>query len=280
MQRLIRAWLGRARAACTGARLNNILDAYVSEAPSPQLAVDIFKGEWSSRFPPPLDFVRAGTIPLFDDDRIRWAAEKLGGFQGRRVLELGPLEGGHTYMLHQLGAAEIVAVEANTRAYLKCLVVKNLFDLARARFLCGDFVPYLAQATERFDVVVASGVLYHMRNPVQLLEQLARRADRLFLWTHYYDARIIAARPDLAPHYAGQAPCEHAGFRHTLYRRNYGTGLHLKGFCGGNAPYSQWLGRADLLAAVQHVGFRRVELGFDEPNHPNGPALALAAARE
>lgn len=85
------------------------------------------------------------------------------------VLELGPLEAGHTYMLEKMGARSIVAVEANSRAYLKCLIVKELFELKRAKFLLGDFVAYLKNNTRHFDLCLASGVLYHMQNPAELL---------------------------------------------------------------------------------------------------------------
>ena len=78
---------------------------------------------------------------------------------GRTVLELGPLEAGHSYLLERLGAAEIVGIEANTRAYLRCLVVKEILGLGRARFLCGEFVSYLRTSDRRFDLAVASGVL-------------------------------------------------------------------------------------------------------------------------
>jgi hypothetical protein len=111
----------------------DILDQYAASAPSPQNAIDIFEGEWASQLPDPT--LRAGSITLFDDYRIKWFAEHLGGFQNKTVLELGPLEAGHTYMLERLGAASILAIEANTRAFLKCLIVKELFDLRRARFL-------------------------------------------------------------------------------------------------------------------------------------------------
>src|SRR4028119_931287 len=101
----------------------SILDAYVKSAPSPQHALDIFKGEWASLLPPPYDQYQAGKIPLFHDGRAYWALNEMGGCQGQRVLELGPLEGGHSYVLEQHGAGSVTSIEANTRAYLKCLIV-------------------------------------------------------------------------------------------------------------------------------------------------------------
>ena len=141
---------------------SGVLDSYVRTTPTPQNALNIFQGEWTSRLPEPLAQYQAGTLGLFDDERIKWLASEIGGLSEKSVLELGPLEGGHTSMLEQLGAADITAIEANTRAFLKCLIVKELLNLQHAHFLCGDCVEYLHQPGPSFEVCVASGVLYHM----------------------------------------------------------------------------------------------------------------------
>jgi hypothetical protein len=52
------------------------------------------KGAWSSAVP---GLPTTGNIPLFEDGRITLFEERLGGFARKQVLELGPLEGGHTY---------------------------------------------------------------------------------------------------------------------------------------------------------------------------------------
>jgi hypothetical protein len=172
-----------------------VLDHYVTCAPNPQNALDLFKGEWASKLPAPLAHLDAGENVLFEDPRIPWAAEKLGGVNGKDVLELGPLEAGHTYMLEQLGAASILSVESNTRAFLKCLVIKELLGLEKAHFICGDFVEYLRSGNERFDVVIASGVLYHMKNPAELIALLSQATDKIFIWTHYYDRDLVSSNP-------------------------------------------------------------------------------------
>ena len=165
----------------------SILDRYLNTLPTPQNAVDIFGGEWASQFPESVAAVHAGTIPLFDDARVHWWKEMVGGFDGQTVLELGPLEGGHSYMLERYGAQSVLAIEANTRAYLRCLITKEILELKRVRFVCGDFMEYMRQEKTQFDLGVASGVLYHMSNPIEMLGLLTRLTRKhIFLWTHYY----------------------------------------------------------------------------------------------
>jgi hypothetical protein len=115
-----------------------ILQLYSRQAPSPAAPFDIFKDDWSSEVPG----FKTGASPLFDDSRIKWLESQLGSFEGKRVLELGPLEGGHTFMMERAGAT-VTAIEANQRAFLKCLIVKDAFHL-KSEFLFGDFRPYLS----------------------------------------------------------------------------------------------------------------------------------------
>lgn len=253
-------------------------DPYVRTAPSAQNAVDIFKGEWASRLPPTLlGDVRAGEVPLFDDDRIKWAIEQFGGARDFTALELGPLEGGHSYMLERQGAASVLAIEANVRAYLKCLITKELLGLQRVNFLCGDFVEYLRSTTNRFDVIVASGVLYHMRDPVELLALMAAHADNLFVWTQYYDESMVRGKSKRALKFSSHKSAESAGFRYTAHRQEYPR--RLSGFCGGSESYSIWLSRPDLLGALAHVGFKDVRIAHEQLDHPNGPCFSFVAMK-
>jgi hypothetical protein len=96
---------------------------YATTEPITQLTVDIFKGEWFSRLPGEIE---SGRGDFCNDQRIVWANEVFN-LSGKSVLELGPLEGAHTYMIHDMGTQEIVSAEGNSRAYLKCLVVTELF---------------------------------------------------------------------------------------------------------------------------------------------------------
>lgn len=252
---------------------------YAVAAPNPQQTLDLFAGEWASQLPGELGALRAGIVPAFEDPRIEWVLSRLGGVDGQRVLELGPLEGGHAYMLERAGAREVVSIEAHPRAYLRCLIVKELLAMQRVRFLFGDFIQTLRADTSRYDLVLASGVLYHMRNPVELLSSVARVTDRIFLWTHYYEEARVAREPNLAQRFTGAITTFSDSFRHTLHRFDYADVLATPAYCGGGAGFCYWLERSDLLRALEHFGFAHVEVGFENVDHPHGPSLALIATR-
>ena len=184
-------------------------------------------------------------------------------------------------MLDRLGASEVTSIEANQQAFLRCLISKELLGIPSASFLCGDFMAYLGDAVDRqarWDLCLASGVLYHQQDPVTLLELATRVSDRLFVWTHYYDAGILDRRQDRIAKFAAGSEQTTAGFRHTLYRYEYGEALDWQGFCGGLASWTTWMSRADIVGALEHFGFQVIGT-LDDLDNPNGPAFCLAARR-
>ena len=255
-----------------------ILDAYCMQPPGPQQVLDIFRGEWSSAMPAESGLqTQPGRAPLFEDDRVTWAVTQAGGVSGKRILEIGPLEGGHTYMLERAGAAEVVAVEANTRSYLKCLCVKEVFQLRSVRFLLGDCVSFMERDPGGWDMVFASGILYHMKDPIGFLALLPKMAPKLLLWTHYFDESIVRATPALAHKFGPIEKSSRNGFAFEFVEQSYKEALQWSGFCGGSAATSLWLTRDTILGFLRHLGYSRIEVSFETPDHPNGPAFAVYA---
>jgi hypothetical protein len=257
-----------------------VLDNYVSSAPSPQNALDIFRGQWSSRLPPPYESLIAGDTALFEDPRVTWACDKLGGVQEKSILELGPLEGGHSYMLEKAGARSVLSLEGNTNAFLRCLVTKEILGLHRVRFLCGDFRPFLSSCQERFDMIFACGVLYHMLDPIQLLFDISRLTGQLFLWTHYFDSNLIAQHEGIRNRFGPSEQLEFRGLIYEQHRYSYEDSLNWPGFCGGTASSCAWLTRNSILAALVYFGFRVLEISFEDQGHPRGPSFAVVATKD
>ena len=255
-----------------------ILDQYFKNHPSAQNAVDIFAGEWASSFGAPHATLKAGKALLFNDPRLTWALEELGGVAGRSVVELGPLEAAHTTMLERAGARSIVAVEANARAYMKCLVTKEIYGLSTARFLAGDCMEFLRHTKERYDVVVAHGILYHMAHPAELIKLLASASDRVTIWTHYYDANSssLQKRRNFSK---TPIATTFEGFNHTLYRQHYGRSLWLNNFYGGMQKHSHWMTRQGILDCLAHYGFKDIKIAYDNPLDEPGPSFTLVALK-
>jgi hypothetical protein len=218
-------------------------------APSARAMMEILDG-WVTHFAVDGEIL-GGPGLLVDDERVRWALDVLGGVQDRAVLELGPMEGAHTKLLLEHGARSVLAIEGFRACFLRCLIVKEVFGLDRARFRYGDFAAYLADyAGPPFDLVLASGVLYHQRNPAQLIYDLGRAGRALFVWTLVAD-ETLPRGPEVilsagGHRYRGRLH-DYEGARNTA--KNYMSGPH---------PTAVWLYPADLERAVTDAGFRIV----------------------
>jgi Protein of unknown function (DUF1698) len=252
-------------------------DQYENSFPCSQNAVNALPG-WNMALPPEAN-TKSGLPVFYLDPRITWACEQVGSLEGKHVLELGPLEASHTYMIDARGPASITAIEANRLSFLRCLVVKELVGLKSAKFLLGDFVAWLEQTNIKYDFVVASGVLYHMENPIKLIELLAKRSDRIYLWTHYAD---INAMPPDDPRNAllGQTEVvESSGVKVRLYPRSYWGAGKNDTFCGGPNDMHRWIERNDLLDLLKALGMKVISIAHDDPKHVNGPSFSIYAQR-
>ena len=261
-----------------GAGKDVVLDEYVVGMPCGQNAIDVLPG-WNQALPPQANVV-AGRGAFYHDPRILWAIEQFGSIEGRKILELGPLEASHTWLLEQHGPGEIHAVEANKLSYLRCLVVKELLDLKTAKFHLGDFAEWLKNGEQRYDFIVASGVLYHMEDPIRLLELIVARTDAFYLWTHYMSDD---AMPDGDPRRGAILGAAEIQDRHgvpvRLYKRSYYGAWRSKSFCGGMYDLHRWVEKSDIVRVINALGFDDVRLAHDEPNHDNGPSFSIFARR-
>ena len=135
------------------------------------------------------------------------------------------------------GANHILAIEANKNAFLKCLVVKELLSIERATFLLGDFYKYLKSQPPRYDAILASGVLYHMADPLGLIEGASVASDRICVWTHYFDEDRIRSRPELSEKFGPNAKSAmFHGRSIQLYEQYYLEGLNGPAFAAVLKP--------------------------------------------
>ena len=251
-------------------------DKFMRKMPSAQNAIDVFAGKWLTRVPSPTGgFFASGNLDLFTDDaRPHWVAQRFGdrlcGLKGRKILELGPMEGHHTFKLERMGG-DVTAIECNIECYMKCLIVKEALGL-RARFFLGDFLSYLETSGTFFDLIMASGVLYHMVNPIRLIYLLSKRTGNVFVWTHYW--KEGAPAEDCPTQRIG-----YAGYECTGYRRYYGPGEELSaGYMGGLGAWALRLPRETILDAFHHFGLSEITIHGDEEQHEGGPCMSFSAS--
>jgi hypothetical protein len=177
----------------------------------------------------------------------------------------------------RLGARSVVAVEANARAYLRCLIARELLDIPRTRFLLGDVLAYMRSAEQTFDVGLACAFLNHLTDPVEAIALLARCCRSVFVWNVVYDQSLFAKQPEMAPRFGPAQGHVHGGFSHTLYPHYYGDGLDYRKFLGGVQPSCCWMKSAEVVAALRHFGFTSV-LSHEEDN-PFGRAVSAVAVK-
>jgi hypothetical protein len=244
---------------------------FSTAVPSAQNAVDIFHGRWASKLPRHVEDLVAGPAAHFDGDpRPYFVAQEFGGplrtLSGFDVCELGPMEAGHTYQLESLGA-NVTAIEGNVEAYLKCLVVKEIFGL-RSKFFLGDFVSFLEKTNRQFDLIFASGVLYHMMEPTKLISLMCKSAPRLFLWTHYYDEKHCEGYERI------DVECDGEVVPH--FQKGYGDRSHGR-FWGGLAESASWLRREDIIRVLKENGHENFKVVEEQVDHPHGPCFSAVS---
>ncbi len=234
---------------------------FETRAPHHQNAIDIFSGGWASDLSEVLPGAISGDTPLFvADGRPKAAAAGLGQsgrLDGMRVLELGPLEGGHAYALEKLGA-DVLAIESNSDAYLKCLIAKEITSI-KAKFMLGDVTEFLTSTPERFDLVFACGILYHMRDPITVIENICRITDRCYVWSHVFDQQLYSGPPRrkvFDPRYPAME----------LWDADYGHSSNLARFWGGNGSYARWMRADDMLSLFERNGLKTFDLVPPDPD--------------
>jgi 2-polyprenyl-3-methyl-5-hydroxy-6-metoxy-1,4-benzoquinol methylase len=186
------------------------------------------------------------------DQRIT-ELNKIYKLEGKRILELGPLEGGHTLAMSRLGAREIVSVEGRPENFVKCSLVKSLYSINNANIVFGDLRSVDLASLGEFDICVCLGVLYHLPNPFRALEAICNVCDRVYIWTHcasdtYPEGSTVTAELD--------SMCDDI---ERVYEGKY-YGEVMKKPQAGLQSRSFWLTLDALSDAVRDSGFDKLEV--------------------
>jgi len=175
---------------------------------------------------------------------------------GKTALDLGCLEGGLSFELRRAGL-DVLGVEGRTENYEKCLFIRAHYAaLGGLEFVHSDVRAF--HPPHAFDVVVCSGLLYHLDQPAAYIAELARLTKpggMLYLDTH------------VAPEDEGLPACEFAASLSAMKTataqgvpiryREYSEDVALPESSIENS-YSVWMDTASHLEVMFAAGFTRV----------------------
>ena len=116
------------------------------------------------------------------------------GIAGKSVLDIGCWDGYNSIEAARRGAARVLATDHYAWSD-RCTGDRRAFDLARAHLAPAievmdiDLPDLTVERVGTFDVVLFTGVFYHLRHPLLALERLAPLAKETFILETHLDAR-------------------------------------------------------------------------------------------
>lgn len=214
------------------------------------------RAPWMTRFV--VDGVESGgNYDTLNDGRIKQFFECFPNV--RTILELGALEGGHTFTLaRREGVERVMAIEARAFNIEKATFINSLLGLKNIEFRQANLEHFAISSLGTFDAIFCSGLLYHLPEPWKLIAQAANVAPSLYIWTMY-------AHDD-------EATLEIDGLRG---REQIEGGLDEP--LSGMSPKSIWLTIPSLVEMLRRSGYGKVEV-LSKGQNPNGPDVSLAAS--
>lgn len=214
------------------------------------------RGPWITQFV--IDGVPSGgDYQVVNDGRVQQFLERFPNV--RTILELGSLEGGHTFTLaRHKGVERVLAVEGRSANIDKAKFIGSLLGVSNVQFKQANLEQLELAKLGQFDAVFCCGLLYHLPEPWKLISQTPLVAPSLFVWTVYADEH--------------EATIEVDGLR----GREYAEG-GLNEPLSGLSPKSIWLTLPSLLELLKRSGYRNIDI-LEKAQNPNGPAVSLAAS--
>ena len=176
-----------------------------------------------------------------------------------KILDLGILEGGHTFQLARKPGVSVIGIEGREDNFRRACLVRKILGLDNVRLVQADLEKEDLDSFGPLDAVFCSGILYHLPRPWELLAKISRVTSNLFVWTQYVpdkDATVI-----LEDEYRGTW---------------YGEGVDP---LSGLSPQSFWPTLGSLCYMLWKNGFTHITLLEIKPHHDIGSCISLAASK-
>lgn len=167
------------------------------------------------------------------------------------ILDLGCLEGSLSYHLGVMGAS-VIGLEAREMNLAKCRFVAEKAELESVHFIQGDMLN-LPDDLTNFDLIIASGVLYHVDAPdiLPFLGSLAQRATMVIFDTHFSAKALEYYDTSTGLRVFGRSIVEHSIVDDDIRK-------DTKAWASYRNNFSFWPTKRGLLNLMREAGFNFV----------------------
>jgi hypothetical protein len=176
-----------------------------------------------------------------------------------RILEMGSLEGGHSFNLARMSNVDnVVALEGRDSNIRKAELVRRQLGIENVKFLQADLESADLTKYGQFDVCFNVGLLYHLPQPWIHLRNVRNVTQNLFLWTHY-----------VAPSKVTEQRNGYPGWSY----KEFGLEDPLSGL----SETSFWPSFDGLKTMLSDAGFPAIQIIEEDSGNESGSAVTLAA---
>lgn len=152
-------------------------------------------------------FRLAGDVYTPGRNNIEWLYRVSGlpdDLSGKAVIDIGTTNGGTAFECERRGAARVVAVDIFPATHFGFSAIKEFLG-SKVEFVQRSVYELPSLLSERFDIVVFWGVLYHLRHPLLALDcvrELCVNEDSIVsIETAIADGRVTEVKPELVLFY-------------------------------------------------------------------------------
>lgn len=203
----------------------------------------------------------------YNDGRIDDCMKHLTGV--KTAVDLGSMEGDNSFVLRGYNI-DVTGIESNLSHYSKAIVKKSFLE-SGVKFFYGDVLEYFKSYRD-FDLCVCFGILYHMVNPIELLEKVSH-IKNLIIWTHYFNEDEPEANKIVSGRNYEAVPFKNDTFFY--YKQVYDKKSET--YCGGTELTSSWMNKKDIFKILNILGYD-VTL-VNDINTVNGSAMLLVCTK-
>ena len=172
------------------------------------------------------------------------------GLRGKRIVDLGCLEGGYAVEFARDGF-ETLGIEVRESNIRNCNYVKARTNLPNLTFVCDDVRNLDHYGT--FDAIFCCGILYHLEQPRKFMEQMSSACRRLLI----VDTHVAAEQPNSK--FNVSAITQHEGMSGRWFAEFANERQrHKDRWSSWDNAKSFWPMKRDLIDSLGQLGFATV----------------------